>query len=195
MTCFRDGTPIFEANTAVWKPPYWDDLRVPLSATNAGPVNAPSFAKFIDDGAGSTGVHTYLFDQNTEEEVFFVAQMPHKWLEGSTIYPHIHWFPTDNTAGFVRWGLEFTKARPFTVMPSTQLFSVQALAGGTALTHQIDSFGPLVMTGDTISTMFMCRLFREAAHAGDTYAADAGGLEVDFHYQLDTPGSKQEFIK
>ena len=29
----------------------------------------------------------------------------------------------------------------------------------------------------------------------DSYTADEGLMEIDFHYQIDTPGSKDEYIK
>ncbi len=38
--------------------------------------------------------------------------------------------------------------------------------------------------------MLICRLFRDGTNELDTYEADAGLLEIDFHYGMDTLGSQ-----
>jgi hypothetical protein len=45
--------------------------------------------------------------------------------------------------------------------------------------------------------MLVCRLFRDAAGVGgtDDYDDDAGLLEIDFHYEIDTIGSRTETAK
>lgn len=54
------------------------------------------------------------------------------------------------------------------------------------------------MTGvNTVSSMLACRLFRDATGAGgtDDLDNDAGVLEFDFHYEIDTMGSRSEYLK
>jgi hypothetical protein len=43
--------------------------------------------------------------------------------------------------------------------------------------------------------MLCCRIFRNSSDATDDLAQSAFGFEVDFHYEVDTMGSRQEFIK
>ena len=43
--------------------------------------------------------------------------------------------------------------------------------------------------------MLLCRVFRNSSHADDDLAQDAFAFEIDFHYQLDTMGSRQEYVK
>jgi hypothetical protein len=177
--------------------PQWDDLRVPITAvTGSGGVKQPGFGQVLDDGGASTGVFAYLYDPNAEEELFFTVQMPHSWLEGSAIRPHIHWMPMDGNAGNVEWGLEYSKVSPGGTFGNTTTLPVIDAADGTAKKHQIASFAPIDMTGDTVSTMILCRIFRDATDVvNDTYGAEAAALEIDFHYQINTFGSRQEYIK
>jgi len=177
--------------------PQWDDLRVPVTGiTGGGGVKQPGFGKVADDGAGSTGVFTYRYDPDAEEELFFNVQMPHAWAEGTEIFPHIHWMPTSSSAGNVVWGLEYTKASIGDAFGDTTILLVTNAAGGVTNKHQIASWSSIDMTGNKISTMLVCRLFRDATDViNDTYGADAAALEVDFHYQVNSFGSRQVFIK
>jgi len=36
----------------------------------------------------------------------------------------------------------------------------------------------------------ICRLFRDATATGDDYDDDAGAIEFDFHYKVNTMGSR-----
>ena len=50
---------------------------------------------------------------------------------------------------------------------------------------------------DGVSAMLIGRVFRDATGAGgtDDYGADAILLEIDFHYEIDGFGSRDEYIK
>ena len=55
--------------------------------------------------------------------------------------------------------------------------------------------GVIDATGQTLSSMLVCRVFREGGHALDTYEGFMGLLEIDFHYQINAFGSDEEFTK
>lgn len=167
---------------------YWDDLVVPLLASKLGGSKDPGFAVFKDDGAGSQGVFAYGFDAGIEEETYFSVQLTHAWVEGSDIYPHVHWSPGSSTnTGTVRWGLEYTVANPVNapgrVFGDTTTIYVDDAAEGEAYRHQIAAFDPIDMTGYRASVVLLCRLFRDATNVADTFTADAVALSVDFHIQ------------
>jgi len=184
-------------------PAAWDDLRVPINAIKLGGVKDPDFEQLKDDGSSSTGVFTYAFDSSLEEEVFFVAQIPHEWKLGTALRPHVHWVPTTNgTAGqTVSWGLEYTFAELGEVFPDTTILYGDSIAVGditTAFTHSLTPFGEIDMTSvDKVSSMLVCRLFRDATGDGgtDDYTSDAALLEFDIHYQIDSNGSDQQYSK
>lgn len=191
---YWNGKPIF-AGQIRYVPKYWDDMRTPATATNIGTANAPIFAKLLDNGAGSTGVYAWMFPQAVNRDLFFWAQFPHSWREGTLIEPHVHWCPTDANAGDVFWRAETTIAKIGDPFPQSVLDSVAAPAAGVAFEHQLSPLTPMTLSGDKISTMIGCRIIRGGANVLDTYGNDAALLEIDFHFQLDTPGSRQPEIK
>jgi hypothetical protein len=171
--------------------PQWDDLRVPVNtlapgATPADPiVYGPSGAVRIRgfNGAGTT------------ESLDFAAQMPHGWKEGTDLEPHIHWCPTTNNAGNVIWRLDYYWLNVNGTIPAeTQIDTGAVAAGGVAWTHLVAELPAIVGTGKLLSSMLMCRIWRDPT-GSDTYPDDAGLLEIDFHYQQDAMGSRQEFVK
>lgn len=184
------------ANTIVTPDPYWEDARVSLTSTKAGGSKDPGFQKLKDNGAGSQGVFAYHFDKTVEEELYFEIQLPHSFYERhGVLKPHLHWCPVDTGTGVVRWGLEFTGANVGDVYGNTTIVYAEDAGDGTAYKHQIAAFADLDATSFGISRVIVCRLFRDATHANDTYNADAAALSFDYHIQMDAPGSELEYIK
>ena len=179
----------------------FEDLRVPMSSTRRGAAEDPLYNKFIDDGSGSVGVYGSWFRTNQTEDLFFEVQMPHGWKEGSTIYPHIHWSPKTNTGGNkVRWGLEFIWVNVGgTFVNTTVVYAEDPITpigpSPTAYQHVISDFGSIDGTGQTLSSMLVCRVFRDGTHANDSYNDSALMLQFDFHYEIDADGSRQEYTK
>lgn len=167
----------------------WEDLRVPVSTVVVNPVNSkPDWVAFV----GNT--RALGFDNAASEWVSFSAQMPHNYLQGSDIEAHLHWSATDGAAGGVRWVLDYTWANigsPFGALASL----AETSAAASANTHTYCDLEWLTGTGKTVSSVLMCRLWRDVAHTDDDYAADAALLEFDFHYRVDGFGSEEEDSK
>lgn len=183
---------------------FWDDLRVPLDAIKLGGVKDPNYLLFKDNGSGSTGTFAYWFDASAEEEMFFTVQLPHNYKLETDLHPHVHWVPkTDGSAGqVVNWGLEYTIANHGEVFGLSNIISGNAhhpvVDPVVAYTHYLTEVGTISGASiDSISTMIVCRVFRDATGAlgTDDYADDAALLEIDLHYEIDYPGSRSEYIK
>jgi len=176
----------------------WDDLRFPATSVKVPPAKYPGFSQFLDDGASSQGVFLLWFDATTEEEVYIIAQLPHGYKEGSDVYPHVHWTPAaGGGAGEVAsWGMEYTWANIGGDFGATSIIYANAHtpadASLVASRHYWTSFAALTGTNKTISSMLAIRLFRDAAGTGETdsYGGDAGLLEFDVHFEMDTIGSR-----
>lgn len=184
-----DGTLTFNNDATVW-----DDYVVALGPNNwKGSSNNPTLTKLADDGAGSQGVYAYVFGDG--DEAIITAQMPHRWLEGSRIYPHVHFYcltdvdPTDNFGiEFEYWWSDIGEDFP----TNTTLVSEDTSTGiNTQYMHQITNVPSAGIdgTGHTISSVLVCRIKRVAG-TSDNYAGGIVFLDWDIHYQIDTVGSR-----
>ena len=101
----------------------------------------------------------------------------------------------------VSWGLEYTWSDIGSAFGNTSIIysntHTPADATLAASKHYTTEFAEINGAGKTISSMLVCRLFRDATGGGatDSYGSDAGLLEIDFHFELDAKGSRQEQIK
>lgn len=189
--------------TALVEFPVWDDVRVPITATKGGGIRDPGFAQFKDNGAASTGVFLYWFDGNFEEELFFTVQLPHGYIEGTDIEPHIHWTPSVNGGAgeVVNWGIEYTWADFGDDFPNTTIIYSNTHTPAddplVASRHYYTEFPHISGVGKNLSAMLVCRIFRDATGVGgtDDYGNDAGLLEIDFHHRADSHGSSAEWVK
>lgn len=164
-----------------------------IDMTSSG--NDPDWiAGFIS--AASVGIFTYLFSPTVRQEILFSMQTPHAMVLSSNIEPHVHWSPMDNSAGDVVWSLEYSWQSTDGVFSPTTTITTTSTASGVAKTHQLEDFSSIDGSGISgVSSMLLGRLYRNAANVADTYTGLAALLEVDFHYQIDTPGSKDEYTK
>jgi len=172
----------------------WEDLRVPLETGKTAGSNVPTFEQIVDDGSGSAGVFAYNFDDG--DEIWLSVQMPHAWKIGSTIYPHLHWAAEgDASTKNVGLGIEYTWTNIGADISATTIVT-RDVAGGTALSQQIHDVPSTGWdgTGKTLSSIILCRIFRQAA-AADNYTGGVFLLEFDVHYELDSLGSRQVTTK
>ena len=165
----------------------WDDLRAPATG-----INPPGQASDPDWDLTNIG---FLFDKGSTESVQIIMQLPHGYIEGTFIYPHIHWEPTDAGAGNVLWRLAYKWRNNHEVDSGFTTVDTLVTASGVADSLQINGFGALGKEGATISSLFECTLSRVGGDASDTYDADARLKEFDVHVQLDDIGSASERAK
>lgn len=182
----------------------WNDLMVFPDATTKGGSNPPEWGTTFMRNAGGTskGVFLWMFAPNQEEELYFTVQIPHNYKVGSDLHPHIHWTTAAGTpsGSNVVWGLEYTAIAvagsfPYTTTILTNTVIAECNPPSGPGQHLISGFATISGTGLGISSILVCRLFRAAVNAADTFAGDAGFLGFDIHYEQDTQGSREEWIK
>ncbi len=168
----------------------WDDLQCPPEAFNAqGSPSPPT----IDN---TTVPGTWLFSGTTENNLAVVRQMPHRWKQGGTLKPHVHWEKTTTGSGNVMWQWCYSIANVGSVFPaySDYFDGTNAVPhSNTVRKHALDTFPDVDMTGKRESCMICIKFRRLPSHASDTYAADARFLELDIHYQSDKDGTEVEY--
>ena len=171
----------------------WEDLRVGGLATERK-SDPPDIEVFRD------GLQANAFDTTTLEQVYFELQLPHGWLAGSSVSPHIHWghniaVPEDNKG--VVWGLEYSWGEiGETFGASNTIYSTDDwVTAPVQYQHNLSEFADISGAGKTLSSMLMCRLFRNVASGDDDFAHDAFLFEFDLHVQMNSLGSRQEYVK
>jgi hypothetical protein len=196
-----DGTIVLEGAATVW-----DDFLVNPDATSRGgsktPVWGGTGGTAFKNNSGSQGVFLWMFSASQEQEVYFTVQLPHKYKVGTDLYPHVHWTTATGTPTRtnVVWGLEYTVMKIGSAFPNTILATGNSIIGGIPTIsgsgqHLITSLGTISGTGIEISTILVCRLYRATSDSNDTFGNEVGLLSMDFHYEMDTEGSRSEYTK
>lgn len=148
--------------------------------------------------SGSNGPEIWYFRNNsTVEGMSFTVQMPHGWKEGSTIYPDLYWTPrvTSLAGEDIEWNFEYSwvniSATPQAI-PSATTCTVISYGPFTANSLQKKGLTTAGISGigKSISSLLICRIWRNSSNPSDTYPSDAGVLSVDFDYEMDTYGSR-----
>lgn len=164
----------------------WDDLKFPFTQTKQGANLRPDF-DYVNIGL--------LFPQNNDDEiVYMVAQFPHSRKTGSTIRPHVHY--RQNAATGVVWKMDYKYFANGQPIPST--WTTLSNAGENAFDYvsgdlaQIGVFPEIAApTGDNVSSIMIIRFYRD----DNTTTGDVLAFEFDIHYQIDEPGSQEEYVK
>jgi len=179
-----------------YSPSYWDDSQVPGLAIVGG-----STAPGLIDFAGSSDVKVYGFDGGSrDEEAHFSIQLSHAYKEGTDLEPHLHWCETAAPASAgdtnVVWAMTYSIVNvDGTFSAPTTLYATNAITG-TNWTHKIAGFDPDIDGTDLkISSVLVGSVKRIASSASDTYDKDAALLSLDFHYEVDMPGSRTTLVK
>lgn len=165
----------------------WESSFVYLAAAKPPIVpitRIPDFVQFLDDGAGSRGIFAYAFDPTQEQELHFSIHLSNSYKPGTDIYAHVHWSPSDNTTGVVRWGIECAWQNVDAAFSPTSLRYAAQQASGTTAQSQKVSLPAHDGSGKAIDSVIICRLFRDATSGTDTYSVDAFAHGVGVDYQL-----------
>lgn len=164
----------------------WDDLRFPASRIRQGVTQKPDF---------DTDELGLLFPQNDATEIaYIIGQFPHAWKLGTEIRPHIHFIQEEAQAPTFKMEYRWYKNGAAVPGSFTELtastFAFTYPGSGSIV--QIAAFpaidGTLI---DTVSTIIDIKLFRD----DNDISGDVLLKEFDIHYQIDSFGSRKEFIK
>jgi len=176
----------------------WDDLRIVPGAFSFAGAADPSLSAWQPTGAGTSFL---VYEFASADVGYFTVQMPHKYLQGSDLKPHVHWTPRGfgaaENGNTVFWELDYTIANVNGTFGAAANVQMHDTCSGTNEKHEITTSGTITGTGLTVSHMIVGRITRAA---GDTWNSGVPNqqpvlLEIDFHYQLDTTGSDNETSK
>ncbi len=179
-------------NAITYTNTYWDDLQVPLTNTRINPANSEPDFEDAGDGTFAWGFDS---DSDSTYALHFIAQTKHKRKDSTDLCAHLHWQPDGTNTGNVVWKLIYTAASIDSSFSVVDTFRIVDAGDGVALKHQLVDLGDIDGTDLHLSTVIKGHIARMGDAPDDTYTGTAYGLELDFHYQIDTPGSQEETTK
>jgi hypothetical protein len=179
-----------EAAMRVSRHLYWDDEKAPIAGVRLPASGAPTWTAY-------KGSQVLSFAGNATNTIYFTAQLPHQYHEGSDIDFHIHYVPEDNTAGNHRWVFTHSWASVNTAFPTETTVTTLLATPEVTDQHTIGAITAAITgTGKNVSSVLLCSLARTGGHADDTYNAKAIYLiSFDFHVQKDAEGSLKRTSK
>lgn len=178
----------------------WDDLRITPGSFDRPGGTDPNIV-LVYPNAGAIG--TYMYEFAIDDVVSFVVQLPHSY-SGGDIKVHLHWTPAgrgnEEIGKTVGWKLHYTWANIGGNFPDIQEIDLSDACDGTDWKHQMTEDVTITATDKHISSMLLCNLTRTDTGTDDTWATNSSGnlpliLEVDFHYPIDTFGSRTSSSK
>lgn len=173
---------------------FWNDIQITPGAFEFAGVSDPVLSPWTIDGST---YNIYAFAVN--DYVNFTAQMPHDWVEGTDIRPHVHWTPRDRgvaeDGNIVGWQLEVSIASITGIFDTSHTRDLQGLCSGADDKHEI-AYGTgntkdarIDMDDKEASAELVCKLSRVA----DTWSSNNPAanlpciLEIDFHFRRKRP--------
>jgi hypothetical protein len=171
----------------------WDDLRVNPSTVRLPGTNPPTIQAY----KGSTVLS--FEDAGGDDTISFNVQLPHNYKEGTDVKFHVHWTIDTSGAGAgaenMKWDFTYSWANANSSFPAESSGTVTVdVQNDTADDHMIDGVVTMTGAGKNVSSIIICSLTRDTSVA-DNYGGHAYLLSADFHHEIDTMGSRQEFIK
>lgn len=164
---------------------FYDDLRFPFTRDKQGQSSKPDF-DFTNLGL--------LFPSGDDTEVvYLIAQLPHKYKLGTNLLPHLHYVQDEATLPTFKMDYRWYKngggpTESFTTITATE--NVFSYSSGSIL--QIVHFPEVVGSAvDTVSSFLDIKIYRDDSDiAGDVLVK-----EFDIHYEIDFPGSREQWVK
>lgn len=162
----------------------WEDINIGFATLGAG-ATAPDPINL-----GTSTIRIVGFDGNAiTESKSGCVEIPHNAATTTDIYPHIHWLPTTNNTGVVKWNIQYSwliNGNVATFATTTATSS----ASGVAWTPVLTSFPAITSIERDVGSQFCFKVERNPTDSDDTYPDDAGAITIGLHYQVNMLGSR-----
>ena len=185
------------------------DTGLKFNGTTTNFIDLAPFQLYAGIGGTASAItayngnmEAYTFPPDVVRKLHCNFQMPHGYKEGSDIVIHLHlYIPTDAAGGDIKFGVEYTWANidnstPTNPLTTTTIYVKQTIAANAGTYNNFILPFPTV-DGDekSISSVLMCRLFRDGNDAEDTFPASVWLKSADVHVEVDTIGSREPMAK
>lgn len=191
-----DGTIELNGDATVW-----DDIRINPGSFDRPGDSDPAIVAYAPNGGG---ISTYVYEFALNNIAAFTVQLPHSYKTGSDIYCHLHWTPgargNEENGNTVGWKVDYSWASIGGNFGDMATLDLSDACDGTDHKHQMTTDAVISGTGQGISSMLLCNVKRTDTGTDDTWATNTAGnmpklLEIDFHFEVNTLGSRQRTSK
>jgi hypothetical protein len=194
VVCGTDKTLVLDESV-------WDDIRIQPGSFDRPGVSDPTMVAYTPSGSGTA---TYLWEFDKDDIASFTVQLPHNYKQGTDIKAHIHWTAgsrgTAESGNTVGWKIDYSWINIDGAFGAMGTADLSDACDGTDHKHQTTDSVTISGTGKNISSMLICNVKRTDTGTDDTWVSTTTGelpllLEIDFHYEIDTIGSRQAGVK
>jgi len=176
----NDGTIEFNGTATVWK-----DQQVTIGQTKFAGVSDPTWIAY-------KGGRVLAFAKAADNILYFTVQLQHDYKANSNLEFHIHTVHPDTGAGNSIWHFTHSWADIGSDFPAETTVNKTIASPVDADKHQLNSFSSTISgAGAGVSSFLLCSLQREGTDGADTYDDVIYVVGIDFHYEVDTVGSRQ----
>lgn len=164
----------------------YEDLMFPFQVGNSGGSTYPTFVP--DSGYWNfSAVDT---TGPTQCIMYFTVQMPHSWVIGSTIHPHIH-YKHETAVGTPKFTMRYKWTNIGDHTPNVFSRYYMSTTTGTANNTQqlVYNATGISGTGKTLSSILTILIYLYAA------PVNVKAYQFDIHYERDGLGSRTELNK
>ena len=142
------------------------------------------------------GVQLWQFQPGLNQYLHMSYQMPHGWLPGTAVRPHVHYTPLTTPSGVIvwEWVIYHAPGGGGGVFSEGETIVRHAdLTDTVAATTLVQPAGELDLgVGTRESHIMLMRLGRLGSDKADTYAGNAVYLSSDLHYKIEKVGTVHE---
>ena len=164
----------------------WDDLQVVLTGAELHPTQSPTWIDY-------KGSRALEFDGASAQTIYFIAQIPHNWAEDTDVEFHLHAIHQSVVTGTVIWDFTHSWANIGEAFPTETTVQKSIATHGAIDVHGAGDVATLTGTGKNISSIVLCSLTRRGDL--DTATETSVLIGADFHYLINTIGSREEYTK
>lgn len=164
----------------------YEDTQTPIINAKQG-LNA-----LIFDENEKTYYIKHVATANLEQYFFIESQLSHGYKEGTNISCHLHIYTLVKDTGNTTLELNYTWYNIGDQNWNSNIITKTANLSATNKTNSIISFGQIEGTGKKISSTIKAKITRKTT---ETAIQDVYIDFFDCHYEKDSFGSNQEYIK
>lgn len=167
----------------------YDDLQIAMANAKTPAANAPTWRSYVQ-------TEVPAFSPTQVNVLYFTAQLPHSYKEGSNIEFHIHLVYPDNLTGYSIWYFSYSWANIDGTFAAASSVTANITSPAVTNKHQMAGITTSINgAGKTISSVLLCSIQRLGNASEDSYASEIYLISADFHYLKDSTGSTTETTK